>query len=214
MVQGILFDLDGTLLDTLEDLADCCNAALSARRLPVHPVDAYRFFVGNGIPKLIERATPPSLSGEDREAVHRLFCEIYGENCLNKTRPYPGIPEALLQLKEKGVKLGVVSNKDHDFVLDIMERLFPVGLFDRIRGRKPGVPAKPAADAVLCQLEALSLAPGQTLYVGDTEVDIATARNSGLTAVAVTWGFRREEELMPYRPDRVVRDAAGLVKLL
>lgn len=194
MKQLVIFDLDGTLLDTLEDLKSALNYALAKQGLPGRSLEEVRSFVGNGIRKLVERGVPPGTDPALTERVYADFQPYYADHCLDKTRPYPGIPALLIALKNQGVKRAVVSNKA-DFAVQSLCRHFFSELLDTSQGELPGVPRKPAPDMVLSILDRLSIPRRQALYVGDSEVDLMTAKNAGLDCVSVTWGFRHRSFL-------------------
>lgn len=194
MYRCAIFDLDGTVLNTLDGLADAGNYALSQMKLPTHPTESYRYFVGNGIPKLIERMLPKDAGEAAFSDAYEKFCSYYNVHMNDKTVPYPGIPELLRSLKEKGIKLALVSNKAHEFAAEMIERYFPK-TFDAVFGSVEGFPKKPDPYWVLRALETLAVKPDETFYVGDSGVDMQTARRAGLTACGVLWGFRDCGEL-------------------
>ncbi len=183
----VIFDLDGTLLDTLEDLADAVNFALACGGYPGHTLEEIRGFVGNGIRNLVERAVPAGLSREQVEQVYGDFMDFYPRNCANKTAPYPGIPELLEELHRRGIPTAVNSNKADALSNFLCQRYFgdTVGY---CLGAVEGMPRKPAPDGVRRILEHFGAT--EAIYVGDSEVDARTARNAGLKAILVTWGFR------------------------
>ena len=190
MYKTIIFDLDGTLLDTLDDLTDSTNAVLDKFGLKRRTREEVRAFVGNGIAKLIERAV-----GQDGIKYHAEvlaeFKRYYGEHCAEKTAPYPGILSLLQTLKEQGIKTAVVSNKA-DFAVKSLAKTYFDGLLLSAVGEdeEKGIRKKPAPDSLLAVMEQLSAAAETTLYVGDSEVDIQTAKNAGVDCLCVTWGFR------------------------
>ena len=209
MTGAILFDLDGTLTDTLADIADAMNRALRMHGLPEHPVDAYRMMVGNGAAMLARRAV-----GERQELaadVLRDYQRRYETHSLVRTRPYEGMPEALRALKARGLRLAVLSNKpDADSRL-VVSHFFGGALFDIVQGQKPGVPAKPDPTAALAIAEALGVPPAEWLYLGDSGVDMDCAVRAGMRPAGVLWGFRGEEELLAHgaaclisHPSRIV----------
>lgn len=187
---AVIFDLDGTLLDTLDDLRDALNHTLTAFGYPLRTLEEVRRFVGNGIPDLIERATSPDAPIQKMLDV---FLPYYQLHNMDKTRPYAGIGETLDRLKKRGRSMAVVSNKVHAATQALCGRFFPQ--VDAVVGSQPGLPNKPAPDMVWAAMERLGVGPEETVYVGDSEVDLATARNAGLDCVCVTWGFRDREEL-------------------
>ena len=192
--KTVVFDLDGTLLDTLEDLCDSTNYALARFGYPARTLAEIRSFVGNGIGKLIERALPNDTAEAERNAVLAEFKAHYAKNCNNKTKAYEGICDMLNALKERGVNIAVVSNKVDSAVKDLCTRYFP-GIFKVAVGEKEGVCRKPAPDSVFAAMEALGAEKGSTVYIGDSEVDIETAENADIDMIAVSWGFRDKAAL-------------------
>ncbi len=194
MKQAIVFDLDGTLLNTLDDLCDSTNYALEAVGFPARSIDEVRRFVGNGIRKLIERAVPASADAEKTEACYAAFCEHYKRNMANKTAPYPGVPDMLAALYAKGYKLAIVTNK-----ADFAAQKLCGDMFGRyvktVVGSVDGRPNKPAPDGVFFALKTMGVRPEDAVFVGDSEVDIETALNAQVDAIGVLWGFRDEEQL-------------------
>lgn len=190
----VIFDMDGTILDTLEDLKESLNAALAANGFPGRTTEETRRFVGNGIAKLMERAVPAGTSPEATARVLEDFKVHYAAHCADHTHPYAGVLELLARLRADGILTAVVSNKA-DFAVQILARDYFPGLFDCVLGEKEGIAKKPAPDMVNAVLNTLGVAPAGARYVGDSEVDVETARNSGLAGVFVTWGFRSVETL-------------------
>lgn len=214
MVQGVIFDLDGTLLDTLRDLAGAGNHALAAMGQPDHAAEAYRRMVGNGIPKLVERMLPAQHRGPATQALALgLFLRYYDAHKLDHTAPYPGVPALLAGLQKAGVRLGVVSNKDDAPARAMVETFFP-GMFDAVRGRLDGTPPKPDPALVEDVLAQWGLARGSVLYVGDSDVDIFTAHNARLAGCGVLWGFREKEELAAAGADFLAADVLELARVL
>lgn len=185
----VIFDLDGTILDTLEDLADAVNHALTECGYPLRTIEEVRRFVGNGIRKLIERAVPAGLPEGEIDRVHRIFSAYYQEHCADKTRPYEGILPLLERLRAAGCLTAVVSNKADVAVQPLCQRYYD-GLFDYAVGEREGIRRKPAPDAVEEVLIRLRAEAAEAVYIGDSEVDIQTAENAGLDSIIVTWGFR------------------------
>ena len=194
MYRCVIFDLDGTLLNTLDDLADAGNYALEKLGFPVHDVEEYKYYVGNGIPRLIQRILPPESSQELCDKARRLFSEYYSSHSTDKTRPYNGIYDLLSRLTADEIKIGVATNKDHDFSEKLVHTFFDdmVGI---VFGRKDGNPKKPDPFSVNRIMERLNAEKSYTLYVGDSNVDMETAHNAGLASCGVLWGFRTEKEL-------------------
>ncbi len=196
MKKLVIFDLDGTLLDTAADLAAACNHILIEAGYPPHPEDSYRLFVGNGIAKLIERAVPEEMRTPGHiEELRRRFIEHYTANIDRRTRPYDGIPELLAGLRLMGVQLAVASNKFQDGTAALVAKFFPEVPFTAVFGQRTGIAPKPDRAVVDEIIEMAGVLPEQTLYVGDSDVDMATALNAGVESVGVVWGFRGEKEL-------------------
>lgn len=193
--QLVIFDLDGTILDTLDDLADSTNAALQMHGFPVRTRAEVRAFVGNGIQKLIELAVPDGTDADVVQSVLQDFKVYYGEHCADKTKPYDGIMELIGQLRAEGYKTAVVSNKADFAVQELCEQYFP-GMFDYVVGEREGVRKKPAPDSVNEVLNKLGMERACAVYVGDSEVDIATAENAKINHIIVEWGFRDRQYLM------------------
>lgn len=189
----ILFDLDGTLLDTLDDLTDAVNRTLSRCGLPQRDRREVRSFLGNGARYLMEHAAP-GVAGERFEQLLRDYKADYDANCRVKTAPYPGIDALLRALRAAGCRTGIISNKPDSAVQPLYEAFF-ADTMDTAVGEREGIRRKPAPDTVLAAMERLGAAAEQTLYVGDSEVDIRTAQNAGVDCASVTWGFRDPEEL-------------------
>ncbi|MDD2972589.1 MAG: HAD-IA family hydrolase [Lachnospiraceae bacterium] len=190
----VIFDMDGTILDTLEDLTDSTNYALEKNQYGKRTIEEVRSFVGNGIGKLIERAVPSGTDAAHTRKVLADFTEYYGVHCADKTRAYDGIESLVHRLREAGYLTAVVSNKADFAVQDLSKQYFP-GLFDYVVGERKGISRKPAKDTVYAVLEQLQVDRAAAIYVGDSEVDIQTARNAGMDMIAVTWGFRDREFL-------------------
>lgn len=193
--QLVIFDLDGTILNTLEDLTDSVNFALRKCGLPEHSIENVRQFVGNGIRKLMERAVPSGSDVQMIDKVHETFTAYYKEHCADKTRPYDGILETLLHLKELGYKLAVVSNKADYGVQELCKQYYD-GIFDYAVGEREGIKKKPAPDSVNEVLDKMHVSRNQAVYVGDSEVDIETASNAQMDCIVVEWGFRKKEFLI------------------
>lgn len=206
-----VFDMDGTILDTLGDLANATNYALRTNALRERSIDEVRRFVGNGIEKLIRRAVEEGTPEEVIQKVYRDFMPYYKEHCADLTKPYDGIVETMRKLKGMGILLAVVSNKADPAVQILCGQYFD-GIFDVSVGEKPGVAKKPAPDMVNEVLEKLGIDRRDAVYIGDSDVDVATAKNSGLDEIIVKWGFRDEEYLKEHgakrfvdRPDEIVK---------
>lgn len=194
MKKAVIFDLDGTLLNTLEDLRTAVNLALCANGYPVRTLEETRLAVGNGIRKLIARSVPAGTPPEAEEEVFAQFRKEYSVHCSDTTAPYAGVPELLWRLKKEGCLLAVVSNKADFAVQKLAEQYFP-DCFDAVLGETEGLSRKPAPDMVEEVLFRLGIKKEEAVYVGDSEVDVATARNAGLFCISVTWGFRERAVL-------------------
>lgn len=212
-LRAVFFDLDGTLVDSLGDIADAMNHALAHHGLPTHQEPAYRRFVGEGVRELARRAVP---AGREDLAgpVLETYRAYYDEHLFDRTASYPGIPALLATLAEQGVVMGVLSNKSDSFVKRLVERLLPGVAFARVYGERPGVPRKPDPTAVLGMAAELELVPGVCGFVGDTAVDMETARAAGMYGVGVTWGFRDAEELHAHGARAVATTADELLAAL
>ena len=192
----IVFDLDGTLLNSLEDLADSANWVLEQHGFPTHPVDAYRYFVGDGVRKLIERILPQEERTEARiEQCRQEFVAYYKVHMEDKTSVYEGITELLVELKNRGLKIAVATNKVHIAVKPLMEKYFPEIRFDSMIGQREGIPVKPAPQIMFDILRETGCEPSEALHVGDTATDMQLAHNAGVTPVGVLWGYRPLKEL-------------------
>lgn len=186
---GIIFDLDGTLLDTLEDLTDATNHVLREFGFPERSLEEIRRFVGNGARRLIAQAVPTGTAEETAAQAFQAFQSYYREHCACKTKPYAGIPEALEALKDAGYPMAIVSNKPDAAVKPLCAQYFP-GVY--AQGEAAGCPRKPAPEMVFRAADALGVRRERCVYVGDSEVDVLTARNGGIPCLSVTWGFRDE----------------------
>lgn len=197
MKKLYIFDLDGTLVNSLTDLADSVNAVLEKHGYAVHETDEYRFFVGNGALKLIERAMPEDKrTKENIELLHGEFSQEYAKRALDNTAPYEGIKELITQLKKRGCLLAVASNKPEVFSKLIVERIFGEGVFDVIRGKRDGVPIKPDPAILFGIMQELGVNKEDCVHSGDSAVDVMTAVNAGIDVIGCTWGLRPREELV------------------
>ena len=209
--QLAIFDLDGTILNTLDDLADSLNHVLSQHGFPQHTADEVRMMVGNGILNLIKRALPNNTEQATVEAVYADFNAYYKLHSADKTKPYNGITDMLEQLKANGVKLAVVSNKADYAVQDLCKKYFG-GIFDAVAGEKTGVPKKPAPDSVNSILSKLGTERKKSVYIGDSDVDLQTAANAEMDCIAVNWGFRDEKLLRENGAEVIVSSPNEIVK--
>ncbi|WPB78216.1 HAD family hydrolase [Archangium violaceum] len=212
-LRAALFDLDGTLLDSLHDIGAAMNHALTTHGLPVHPLADYRRFVGEGVRVLVARAVPPGRQ-EHHEAVMASYKAFYDEHFLDHTRPYPGVREVLARLQGEGVKLAVLSNKPDAATRRLVEALLPDVRFGAVYGERSGVPRKPDPTAALGIAAELGVAPGDCAFIGDTAVDMDTARAAGMYSVGVTWGFRGVEELQAHGARALAHSSDELLQAL
>ena len=194
-INTVIFDMDGTVLNTLDDLTDSVNYVLDKFDLPKRSKDEYRKFFGNGIKFALRCAVPSEVSDDKIEEMLPIFREHYDVHCLDKTKPYDGILELMKELKSKGYKLAIVSNKIDSAVKELNERFFSEYVSVAI-GEKAGINRKPAPDTVFAALDELGASKEEAVYVGDSEVDFQTAQNSGLPCVSVLWGFRDKDFLI------------------
>lgn len=211
--EAVIFDLDGTLIDTLEDLKDSINFALEQHGMPERSLEEVRTFVGNGVKKLVFRSVPENTSEELRESCLKAFKAHYITNSMNKTRPYSGICELIKKLKEKGVKLAVVTNKTQDAADGIMNEFFKDD-FEIIIGQIDGVAQKPQPDGVWYAIEKLGASKQNSVYIGDSEVDCLTAKNSGIPIIGVTWGFRGRKVLEENNADYIVDSPEEILNII
>ena len=211
--QAVIFDLDGTLLDTLEDLRCSVNHALRRYGLPERSLEDIRTFVGNGVRNLMTKAVPGDTEAPGFDAIFAEFKSHYAVHWRDFTRPYDGAVELVRELHRRGLKLAVVSNKTDAEVKGLCKEFFGENIMV-VRGEVPGVPRKPAPDGVLLALESLGLERSQALYVGDSEVDMRTARNAEVDCVAVLWGFRSREELEAEGATVFIKHPSELLGLL
>ncbi len=213
--KAVIFDLDGTLLDTLHDLGNSMNRVLEKHRWPLHPAWAYKMFVGNGARKLIERAIPEDQRTSDiMEQCLKEFIEDYRQNWAVKTAPYPGIPELIHELHRQGIGMSVLSNKFHDFTMRCVERFLPAEQFEIIFGERPGIPRKPDPDGAVEIAQKMDLPPEKFLYVGDTAIDMQTGTSAGMFPVGVLWGFRDRRELEENGARRVIGRPEQLLEVI
>ena len=213
MYSYVIFDLDGTLLNTIDDLADTGNHVCALHGWPAHPVEAYKRMVGNGIPKLVERFVP---AGTDRDTLDQAYGEFmawYGLHKEDKTAPYPGMEGAALRLKQAGVSIAVLSNKADEMAGPVVEHYYP-GVFPIVQGALPDLPTKPDPTLLYKLMERMGAKPEQTLFVGDSNVDIRTAKNGNLTSCGVLWGFRSRQELEAEGADYLAETPAELIKVV
>lgn len=213
--KAVIFDLDGTLIDSLHDIADSMNKVLSKRGYPVHEYNAYRYFVGKGLRNLAENVLPE----EERqtETIQSVFKDLmteYGNNVVRKTVLYNGIPELLDELTNRGIKLAVLSNKAHELTTSIAEKILIKWNFDIILGSRSDIPRKPDPTGANICINELGFKHENILYVGDSGVDMQTAINAKLTSIGVTWGFRTRNELLENGAVHIIDKPSELIDLL
>jgi phosphoglycolate phosphatase len=219
MIKLVIFDLDGTLLNTLDDLADCTNYALQKNGFPTHEINAYKYFVGNGVEMLIQRALSKETSVEVFNKVLSDFMDYYEIHKADKTAPYSGIIETLEKLQEKGILLAVATNKPHELLPDLMRHYFPTIKWAAVFGNRKDVPIKPHPQIVYDIIETVtanstSITKHDILYVGDTAVDMETAQNADIAKVGVVWGFRTKEELVQSHADYIIEKPQELLTII
>ncbi len=214
-IKGIVFDLDGTLLDTIDDLTDSCNRILKQYGFPEHPAGAYKKFVGSGVRNLVERALPESIKKFSQLDEFILqFREDYSVHCFDKTRPYPGIMEMLERLHNRGIPMAILSNKPDAETRSIAARYFGTELFKRVYGHREEYGTKPDPAGAKAILAELGLKGEEAAFVGDTWTDMQTAAATGCLAVGVLWGFRDRQELEENGAQKIASDADDLFSIL
>ena len=216
MKQLVLLDLDGSLINSIDDLADSTNYALQQCGLPLHTVDEYKYFVGNSVDPLIRRALPEEEKENQTlfDRVKKIYLSYYAAHSKDKTRPYPGISDLLSRCNKAGVLVAVVSNKPDDITADVVRYYFPQIHFAATMGPKEGIPKKPDPAGVREVLRITGIALEDALYVGDTWVDMQTAQNSGVQSCGVLWGFRTRQELVENHADFIAANAAELAEII
>jgi len=213
--KAVIFDLDGTLLDTLEDIADSMNSVLESFGYPTHDIEAYKYFVGDGFRNLVLRALPESCRTEAN--IDKGFAAVrneYSKRWADKTRPYPGISTMLDGFVSKGLKLAVLSNKSDDFAKLMIKKLLPEWEFGAVFGERQGIPKKPDPAGALEIASLFGVSNDECLYLGDTGVDMRTASAAGMFAVGVLWGFRKADELLANGADILIREPAEALGLV
>lgn len=212
MKKAVMFDLDGTLINSLPDIAAAMNRALAAHSLPTHSLDAYLYMVGDGVINLAKRAVKDRQ--DKMEDVLHAYRQDYALNCSVKTCPYDGIPSVLRQLKEMGMKIFVFSNKDQSDAETVCAHYFPSFSFDVIRGRVENVPVKPAPDGAFAILNSQQILPGDCWYVGDTDTDMRCGTAAQMDTIGVLWGFREKEELIRCGAKHLAQTPSDLLKIM
>jgi phosphoglycolate phosphatase len=213
--KAAVFDLDGTLLDTLEDIADSMNCVLSRHGHRIHDIEPYKYFVGNGFRNLVIRALPEGMHSDSYiDDCYTEVREEYAKRWNNKTKAYPGISEMLDGLSARGLKLSVLSNKSDNFANLMIKQLLPHWDFYPIYGERPGIPKKPDPAAAVGIAGILDVRPEECLYLGDTGIDMITASSAGMFAVGVLWGFRKADELLANGAKVLVREPIEVLQLI
>lgn len=217
MKRAVIFDLDGTLTDTVGSIAEAGNAMLTLRGYQPQPVEAYRYFAGDGAKMLVLRALTavgdPNPDGSLDEALDQ-YMEIFARTCTNGVKPFDGIPELLNELKVRGIRTAVLSNKPHPMTLDVVHSIFGDGVFTVVQGQTADIPPKPDQTGVQHILAQLGLQAQDCLYVGDTDVDMDTGCNANMETVGVLWGFRDEAELKAHHADHIISHPLRILELL
>jgi phosphoglycolate phosphatase len=213
MIKGIIFDMDGTILDTLTDIKLSVNHALSIKKYPLKTDEDIKKAVGNGAYKLIERVVPDYLLEQEIKEVFSLYQAYYDQNSNTHTKLYPNILRLLRTLKEYGFYLGVVSNKFEHLVNELNTKMFE-NLFDVSIGEVKGIPIKPNPDMLYKALKVLNLENSEVLFVGDSEVDMDTAKNANIVSVGVTWGFRDQELLIKHHAKYIINEPFELIDII
>ncbi|OYV04729.1 MAG: haloacid dehalogenase [Verrucomicrobiales bacterium VVV1] len=214
MSNGLIFDLDGTLVDSLRGIAVSLNLALSDHLKPTHSEQAVRHFIGNGARELVTKALGPGASETEVDALEESFKVHYAANWASGTDVFPGVVEMLKRQAAAGHRLGVLSNKPHDFTVEIVSRLFPEIAFDAVLGQRPDVPRKPDPAGALEIAAAFGLPPAACVMVGDSTMDVETGVRAGMYTVAVTWGYHDAGALLGARPDVVADSLDDLERML
>ena len=211
--KTVIFDLDGTLLNTLDDLAAATNYALAQHQLPQRTKEEVRWFVGNGIRKLIERAVPEHTPVNLQEEVYTTFNTYYKAHCNDATRAYDGVLELLAKLRQQGCRTAIVSNKA-DYGVQELAKLYFSNALDAACGERAGIAKKPAPDMLLAVMQQLGADKAATIYVGDSDTDLDTARNAGIPCIGACWGFRGREFLMQHGAKLLAEAPAEIIKFI
>ena len=210
-----IFDMDGTLINSLDDLADSVNETMDHYNFPNHSLEEYRYFVGNGAKKLIRRSVPSEKADDENfiSEVLSYYDNCYRKRLTNKTKPYDGIVETLRELQTLNIPIGVCTNKQQFAADEIVEKMFPAKIFDAVIGDQKGLPRKPDPKKVLMIAEQFNVDPSNVAYFGDTSVDMETAHNAGFFSVGVTWGFRPKSELIESGAEFLIDQPKEILKL-
>ena len=212
--KAIIFDLDGTLIDSLTDIALCANEVLEEFNLPTHKIEDYKKFVGGGALFLMNNCSPNNTTEQEVYKLFERFKEIYDAAVYSNTKPYEQIDKLLEQLNEKSYKIGVLSNKPHEFTLKYVQRFFDKYNFLEVHGQKEGIPKKPDPIGATDISKAFGVESNNILFIGDSDVDMQTAKNAGMIAVGVEWGFRGTKELIENGADYIVKTPLDILDLL
>lgn len=215
MIKGVVFDLDGTLANSIEDIADSMNIVLNEKNFPTHDYDTYKTFVGRGLKRLVKKALPDSGSDDATlEACFDRMMSVYDKNCIAKTCLYPGIAELLTELQKKDIKIAIFSNKANELTQKVVKVLLADWSLEIVIGAGGDIPSKPDPTGALLISEKMGIAPKELMYVGDSGVDMQTAGNSGMYAAGVLWGFRGMEELLENGAEVLVENPMDLLNSL
>jgi len=214
MIKAIIFDLDGTLLDTLTDIMESVNRVLEKYQFPTHELQEYKYFIGNGIEVLTKKAFPQDIAASDFEIYLREVKDEYAQRQTLRTKAYDGIQEMLQQLNRKKISINILSNKPHEFAVPTVQHFFPDIQFDIVFGSRKHVERKPSPEAVFEILTTLEISKNECLFVGDTSTDMLTAVNAGVSAVGLSWGFRTVEELREAGAKWIIHKPKELFELL
>lgn len=213
--KGIIFDLDGTLIDSLEDIADSMNSVLLQHGFPAHEILAYKHFIGNGLRNLVQKTLPANQQDDDLvNRCHTMMVELYRTNCINKTKPYEGISDLLDALVSRNLKISVFSNKADELTKKIVESLLPDWDFEAVTGLSVEAYKKPNPFVALQISEKTGIPPGEIIYIGDSGTDMQTANNAGMYAVGALWGFRSKEELSSNGAKYLINHPMDLIQLV
>lgn len=215
MYKGMIFDLDGTLVDSIESIGTAGNKALEACGLKPQPIESYKYFAGDGADTLIRRALAATGDTEGKwfEKAYEEYKTIFKKDCTYKVKPFEGIPELLKEAKARGIKLSVVSNKPHERTVEVIDKLFGKGIFDTVVGQREGIAKKPDPIGALEAAKSFGLKPEECMYIGDTNVDMETGHRAGMFTVGVLWGFRDRAELEANHADAIVAEPKELLEL-
>ncbi len=212
-LKAVLFDLDGTLVNTLADLCYGVNRELEKYNFPTHPEDAFKYFAGNGIPKMVERALPDDVDEELKQKITSDFLSYYADHYADRSYAYKGVPELVKALKEKGLLIAVVTNKADEVANLVVNKCYG-DIFDFIMGQRKGLPPKPDPTAAKIVMQELGVTPDECVFVGDTGVDVLTGANSGAYPIGVLWGFREREELTENGAKSIIENPMELIEII